>query len=1010
MTQANDDNPVLTNSKCRRCAHFLECAACGVTNSEGDLCQKFSTAACDSCVRLTSCNEDVKGQGICTKFETRLTISEDHTRLQFSCDQSYLHSNWIDASDWKLEPEYLEKIAVVLHVRVQDVIAAKTAFDDRNSQAAQPSTENTKVTEFYCSKCLESLEVKSGPDSLGTIFYACKNGHETTNKAEEDAKNGIALPEIRIYTVDQKSYSENLRARLAEECKPENIKKLIEKGHRQSNVETTEKALSLHEVGDTFRYKGDKPFEGRIQVTALSNPQSRYSEFTFSCPSNRKCCVECELDSRHLSIKYDEPCLFNGKEIDTASSFATYFDTNNPKDALAVLLERGIVANCGAWKNSMSCIGAEERAVTQAIVMDPTATEGRAWFVHNSNCDLKRAPNWIFAQGWMCKGQKGRIGILVQSFKHESEITAPDQETVINARTLLQKSTSHEEPTIFKIANALRKRSNLKGEETTRGYKADLLTISAPVWTKTPEGPPMLSMTSLEIGVTTSAKSQREREIIKWLGVGKYEAGKKTAAGLAAGVDKIEGMGFVVRKGLLPSADLSFLIVDNSPPHALDEWIESRRNGVVAVSTIRSLELWARTRLKLLSNPLSSFDEHFQKCAVLKMFDDKLIARFTFAILTYGVDIDTRYKPTIEVTTKEEEDLLNATRVILRWNLSQETTYTVPDDLWPLIMEFSKNLELKFGNEEIPLFLRSNPQKIATLSYCFALFEGTEPNVKHVQQAYNWMLECGQDMELDDFSSQWKQEKHLSDVEFTQIKEWIESKISDEVKESGGERRDTIIFRFFEIISKSGQPIQMEEVAAQTQVSNETVKRRAKELKGLGLIKSGIKGYSLTPKGVRFLKRYFNEIKQNTDPDDLNDTNFKAKGTSTNPAPTLETFQKLKNSVSLQTENTEVIKNNINENSKGISNIPEKAVPLFPAVPSEPQLVVKTDDNKLKRLEVTASVYQNRFCGSDCGSYSKPSCPLFTNKIPKDTPMPLRCYGWKPPAPTDNTGEASSFV
>lgn len=46
-------------------------------------------------------------------------------------------------------------------------------------------------------------------------------------------------------------------------------------------------------------------------------------------------------------------------------------------------------------------------------------------------------------------------------------------------------------------------------------------------------------------------------------------------------------------------------------------------------------------------------------------------------------------------------------------------------------------------------------------------------------------------------------------------------------------------------------------------------------------------------------------------------------------------------------------------------------------------------------------VFENRFCASDCGNYGKPSCPWFIQKIPKENPMPLKCYGWVAPLPTE---------
>ena len=39
-------------------------------------------------------------------------------------------------------------------------------------------------------------------------------------------------------------------------------------------------------------------------------------------------------------------------------------------------------------------------------------------------------------------------------------------------------------------------------------------------------------------------------------------------------------------------------------------------------------------------------------------------------------------------------------------------------------------------------------------------------------------------------------------------------------------------------------------------------------------------------------------------------------------------------------------------------------------------------------------------CGFDCGSYGSPECPYFIQKIPKDNPLPLKCYGYRTPNPS----------
>lgn len=169
-------------------------------------------------------------------------------------------------------------------------------------------------------------------------------------------------------------------------------------------------------------------------------------------------------------------------------------------------------------------------------------------------------------------------------------------------------------------------------------------------------------------------------------------------------------------------------------------------------------------------------------------------------------------------------------------------------------------MELKFGNEEIPLFLRANPHKISTLAYCFALFEGTEPTERHVEQAYEWLNGCGEDIQLDEFTALWKEEHTLSDEEYKTLAETINTTIFEETQSAGGEFKETDVYGFLEQVARHGQA-QMEEIAATLRVSDRTVKRRAREMKGLGLIKSSKDGYFFTVKGVRFWKRWIKELK-----------------------------------------------------------------------------------------------------------------------------------------------------
>jgi hypothetical protein len=571
---------------------------------------------------------------------------------------------------------------------------------------------------------------------------------------------------------------------------------------------------------------------------------------------------------------------FNDEDMD-ASAFATYFDSNNPRDALRILVERGVEARVGC--SSCHCDGEDEHAVTQAIVTDRQGTEGRAWFVHGPDCDLKRSPNWILADGWLCKGHMGRIGVLVKSFRNESEVLAPKPEDVEKAKKTLQSNIDLVDERLegsgaWKIAEALKRRSQLKGKEVTKGYVSDFITVGSPTWVETIEGAPELGATTCELGTTTTAKSLRLRLLLTWLGSGKYVTGRHTEAGLTAGAEKVEGMGWTLRKGLLPSMDLSWAVIDNMHPHLLDKQIESRRNGFVQLSAMRNAELWARCRLKLLSNPSHPFDESMYKCTLLKVYDSKFIARFAFALFTYGVSTEERYSDKIVQPEKNDEKLLEAAKTVLKWNLAHEITFSVPKQLWPLIIEKGKKLEEKYGCEDIPLLLRSTPYKLSVLAYSFALLEGTtEPTERHVNLAYKWLDFCARDIELDDYAKWWRSQHQLNDSEYEGYRDTIETEIAADIEEHGGNAGEAYTFKLIEYLAKNEKG-QRDELAAYINVDPKTVTKRANLLKGLGLLRSDMDGYHFTAKGVRFLKQWLPWIIPFASPSSPDYPAFEVKG------------------------------------------------------------------------------------------------------------------------------------
>jgi len=746
----------------------------------------------------------------------------------------------------ELEAKYGEKETTTVEAKPQPA-AGWEAYVNRLGYTLSEVREKDKILDDYLRGGLAGKPSESEAD-MGTLERLLFWGFE---------------PDEAVAILQHYRWREKLQRRDYIEGMLRKLLPVRETAKPKATVAIATPPTPASEIGETFSFTGDRPFKGRIQVGALTTPLSRFMRLRFKCKDPGECKVAtCPL-YKGLVLSVDDSTRFD------PSSFATYFDSNSPLDALAVYAEKRAFARCAEWRKKCVYMGRGERAVTGALVYDLTGREGRAWFIHGERCDLRRAPNWIIAEGWLCRGYKGRIGVLIQAFVSESEVMAPPAEEVEKARAVLKALATDnglEGSNVWRIAELLRRKVNAKGEEVRKGFAADLLNIASPVWVETPEsGDKELGATTSELGPSTNYKSQRARFMVGWLGAGKYLRGRKTEAGLTAGLEKVEGLGWVAKKGALPSADLSFIIVDNADPHALDEQIESRRDGIVSMAGIKSMEIWARTRLKLLNNPFQPFDELVYKCVSLKMFDSKLIARIAFAVYTYGTSLEERYDPALSKLTAEEEAVLEAARTVLRWNLSQETTYTVPLSLWPKIMQYSKQLESKYGCEDIPLLLRNIPYKMAVLAYCFALLEGeTEPSERHYTLAFEWLDFCARDIELDKYAEVQRSLRNLNDEEYGKICKVVEEDIAKDVKEHGGEREDSYLYRLLDYLVKHGTA-RCDELAAHLEVDNRTVMRKAQLLKGLGLLRSSKDGYAYTPKGVRFVKRWHPRVTDVTD-------------------------------------------------------------------------------------------------------------------------------------------------
>ena len=127
---------------------------------------------------------------------------------------------------------------------------------------------------------------------------------------------------------------------------------------------------------------------------------------------------------------------------------------------------------------------------------------------------------------------------------------------------------------------------------------------------------------------------------------------------------------------------------------------------------------------------------------------------------------------------------------------------------------------------------------IAVLEFSTLDGENLTVEKKHIDEATEFYEETLIDLELDEYKTFFGEER-LSEEEYEKIKAKLEEK--DELKGL--------------LLEAAKAPGDSHNLAGRLGVSNTTVKRRASELKELGVLQRGRAGYCLTKKGILFLRR-----------------------------------------------------------------------------------------------------------------------------------------------------------
>lgn len=125
--------------------------------------------------------------------------------------------------------------------------------------------------------------------------------------------------------------------------------------------------------------------------------------------------------------------------------------------------------------------------------------------------------------------------------------------------------------------------------------------------------------------------------------------------------------------------------------------------------------------------------------------------------------------------------------------------------------------------------------------------------------AYRWLDYCARDIELDKYVRHFRSQHDLNDVEYDTIKTEIYKKIEEEVKEHGGSNKETHTFKIIEHLARNGI-VRGEDMATYLGVEPKTFYIKMRPFKGLELIYSDNNGYRLTGKGIKFSKRWLDEV------------------------------------------------------------------------------------------------------------------------------------------------------
>ncbi|MBS7612539.1 hypothetical protein KEJ27_10155 [Candidatus Bathyarchaeota archaeon] len=310
--------------------------------------------------------------------------------------------------------------------------------------------------------------------------------------------------------------------------------------------------------------------------------------------------------------------------------------------------------------------------------------------------------------------------------------------------------------------------------------------------------------------------------------------------------------------GVLPLNDGRMVVIEglhSLPSEEMSRFRELLVQQRVEVHRVVKGAAWCRTRILADMNPNEpSFTSNYPyTCLALldsKPFYNPIdLTRWDLFIpfKAEDVPIDEMYNFEFKDASEETEAFIN----LIKWVWLRKTEQiVVRKEALEKAKRFFKEIADNYMFNQIPIVHNASLWSIVRIAIAVAALEYNTPDgerliveEKHVDEALDFYRDCLNDLELSEVKAIYE-EKPLREEEVEKMVEKLEE--------------EDLLQLFHEIINHPGD---LSELAGRLETSESTVKRKAGELKRLGLIVRGRKGYKATKRGIIVFKFSLRKVK-----------------------------------------------------------------------------------------------------------------------------------------------------